>query len=204
VLPENASRSGTLAACESSLSRLKTDRLDCYLLHWRSRHKLANTIGAFEELQRAGKILSWGVSNFNVADLEEAVSIAGEGSLACNQVLYHLQQRAIEHDVIPWCERHDVAVTAYSPFGSGRFPTPNSEGGRVLAEIAQIRRATPRQIALAFLTRRKSVFAIPKASSAAHVVENAGASGLQLSEADVARIDRAFPRGPRKRELPML
>jgi diketogulonate reductase-like aldo/keto reductase len=204
VLPENASRAGTLAACERSLKRLRTDRLDCYLLHWRGRHKLGDTIGAFEELQCAGKILSWGVSNFGIADLEEVVSIAGEGRLACNQVLYHLHQRAIEHDFIPWCERHHVAVTAYSPFGSGRFPAPNTEGGRVLAEIADVHNATSRQVALAFLTRLKSVFAIPKASSAAHAEENAGAGRLHLSKADLARIDEAFPRGPRKRELATL
>jgi diketogulonate reductase-like aldo/keto reductase len=204
VLPENASRRGTLSACERSLARLKTDRLDCYLLHWRGRHKLADTIAAFEELRRAGKILSWGVSNFGVGDLEEVVSIAGERALACNQVLYHLRQRAIEHEVIPWCERHKVAVTGYSPFGSGRFPTRSSSGGRVLADIASAHHATPRQVALAFLIRRKSVFAIPKASSVAHVEENAGADQLRLSQSDLSRIDEAFPRGPRRSEIPTL
>jgi len=169
VLPGNASRSGTLAACERSLARLKTDRLDCYLLHWRGRHPLADTIAAFEELRHAGKILSWGVSNFDIDDLEEVLTIADAGALACNQVLYHLRQRAVEHAVIPWCKRHDVAVTAYSPFGSGHFPGANTEGGRVLAEIAKAHDATPRQVALAFLTRERAVFAIPKASSPAHV-----------------------------------
>lgn len=201
VLPENASRGGTLAACERSLVRLKTDRLDCYLLHWRGRHKLVDTIAAFEELQRAGKILSWGVSNFDVADLEEALAIGGEGRIACNQVLYHLQQRAAEHEVIPWCEEHKVAVTAYSPFGSGHFPAFGSKGGRVLGEIAGAHNATPRQVALAFLTRQKSVFAIPKASSSAHAEENAGGGDLYLSKTDLARIDEAFPRGPRRRGL---
>lgn len=204
VLPENASRSGTVAACERTLARLQTDRLDCYLLHWRGRHKLVDTIAAFEELQRIGKILSWGVSNFDIADLEEAVAIAGEGRIACNQVLYHLQQRAAEHEVIPWCEAHQVAVTAYSPFGSGHFPAPASKGGGVLAEIADTHNATPRQVALAFLTRQKSVFAIPKASSPAHAEENAGAGELHLLEADLARIDQAFPRGSRGRGLQML
>jgi diketogulonate reductase-like aldo/keto reductase len=204
VLPENSSRAGTLAACERSLRRLKTDRLDCYLLHWRGRHKLADTIAAFEELQRAGKILSWGVSNFDVGDLEEALAVAGEGRIACNQVLYHLQQRAVEHDVIPWCETHHVAVTAYSPFGSGRFPAAGTKGGQVLTEIAETHQATPRQVALAFLTRRKSVIAIPKASSVAHVEENADAGALHLTDADLTRIDEAFPRGPRRRELPTL
>jgi diketogulonate reductase-like aldo/keto reductase len=204
VLPENASRTGVVAACERSLKRLKTDRLDCYLLHWRGRHKLADTIAAFNELQRAGKILSWGVSNFDVADLEDALAIAGEGQIACNQVLYHLQQRAVEHDVIPWCERHDVAATAYSPFGSGHFPGPSSKGGRALAEIAKVHDATPRQVALAFLIRNHSVFAIPKASSILHVEENARAGALHLTETDLAHIDQAFPRGPRRRELPTI
>ncbi len=204
VLPENASRNETLVACERSLARLKTDRLDCYLLHWRGRHRLVDTIAAFEELQRVGKILSWGVSNFDAGDLEETLAIAGQGRIACNQVLYHLQQRAVEHDVIPWCETHRVAVTAYSPFGSGRFPAAATKGGRVLGEIANEHRATSRQVALAFLTRRKSVFAIPKASSIAHVEENAGAVALHLTDADIARIDEVFPRGPRRRELPTL
>jgi diketogulonate reductase-like aldo/keto reductase len=204
VLPENASRAGTIAACERSLARLKTDRLDCYLLHWRGRYKLADTIAAFEELVRAGKILSWGVSNFDVGDLDEALAIAGEGRIACNQVLYHLQQRAVEHDVIPWCEKHRVAVTAYSPFGSGRFPGAGTKGGHALAEIANNHRATPRQVALAFLTRRESVLAIPKASSVSHIEENAAADRLRLSPGDFARIDEAFPRGLRRRELPTL
>src|SRR6202043_3351760 len=166
VLPENASRSRTPLACEWSLARLDTDRLDCYLLHWRGRHPLEETIAGFEDLQRAGKILSWGVSNFDVPDLRDALAIAGqgEGRFACNQVLYHLQERAIEHAVLPWCERHGIAVTAYSPFGHGRFPGPRSRGGRVLAEIAAAHNATPRQVALQFLVRRPSLFSIPKAS----------------------------------------
>lgn len=204
VLPENASREGTRLACERSLARLNTDRLDCYLLHWRGRHRLADTVTAFEELQRAGKILSWGVSNFDTGDLEKVVAIAGANALACNQVLYHLRQRAVEHDVIPWCEKHRVAVTAYSPFGSGRFPASDSEGGRVLAEIARTHSAMPRQVALAFLTRHLSVFTIPKAANLAHAEENAGAGALHLTESEVGRIDHAFPRGPRQRELPTL
>jgi diketogulonate reductase-like aldo/keto reductase len=204
VLPQNASRSGTLAACEGSLARLGTDRLDCYLLHWRGRYPLEDTIAAFEQLQREGKILSWGVSNFDVPDLEEAWEIAGEGSLACNQVLYHLQERAIEHAVLPWCEEHGVALVGYSPFGHGNFPGPRSKGGRVLQEIAAAHRATPRQVALRFLVRRPSLFTIPKASSSEHVEENAGAGDLRLSEAEQARIDEAFPLGARPRVLPTL
>jgi diketogulonate reductase-like aldo/keto reductase len=202
VLPQNASRSGTIIACERSLARLDTDRLDCYLLHWRGPHPLEDTFAAFEVLRDQGKILSYGVSNFDVPDLEEAW--AGDEAIVCDQVLYHLQERAIEHEVLPWCEQHGLAVTAYSPFGHGDFPSERTAAGRVLAEIAQTHHATPRQVALAFLTRRPSVFGIPKASSVDHVEENAGASDLHLSSAEIARIDAAFPRGPRPRSLPML
>ena len=206
VLPEHASRSGTRLACERSLARLDTDRLDCYLLHWRGRHPLEETIAGFEDLQRAGKILSWGVSNFDVPYFREVLAIAGqgEGRLACNQVLYHLQERAIEHAVLPWCETHGVAVTAYSPFGHGNFPDPRSEGGRVLAKIAETHDATPRQVALAFLTRHPSLFAIPKASTPAHAEENAGAGDPRLPDAEIALIDTAFPRRPQPRTLPVL
>jgi diketogulonate reductase-like aldo/keto reductase len=202
VLPEHASRRETLAACEKSLTRLRTDRLDCYLLHWRGRHPLDETIAAFEQLVRDGKIRSWGVSNFDVADLEEAREIAGDARMACNQVLYHLRQRAIEHDVMPWCETHGVSVVGYSPFGSGTFPGPGTAGGRVLQEIAAAHDATPRQVALAFLIRHPALFAIPKSSNAAHTAENAGAGSLRLSDVEVERIDHTFPRGPRQAELP--
>ena len=204
VLPQNASRKGTMLACERSLARLQTNRLDCYLLHWRGQHPLEDTIAALEQLQRDGKILSWGVSNFDVSDLEEARAIAGEGRIACNQVLYHLQERAIEHAVIPWCEKHGVAVVAYSPFGHGSFPGPRSAGGRVLQEIADAHRATPRQVALRFLARRASVFAIPKASTPEHAAENAGAGDLHLTNPEFARIEAAFSLGPRPRSLPIL
>ena len=193
VLPQNASRRGTIVACEQSLRRLATDCLDCYLLHWRGRHPLADTIAAFEELQAAGKIRSWGVSNFDADDLAEAETIAGPGRIACNQVLYHLEERGIEHAVIPWCEAHGVAVVGYSPFGHGRFPGAASSGGRVLAEIAAGRGATPRQVALAFLVRRPALFTIPKAASADHARDNAAAGDLKLTGAEVARIDAAFP-----------
>ncbi len=201
VLPHNASKRGTIKACEQSLKRLKVERLDCYLLHWRESIPLTETIAAFEELERAGKIRSWGVSNFDVADLEDALAIAGPGRIACNQVLYHLQQRGIEHAVLPWCERHGVAVVGYTPFGS-RFPGPSGAGGRVLAEIAAAHGATLRQVALAFLVRRPSLFAIPKSSRAAHTEENAGAGALRLGEAELARVDAAFPRGAAPRTLP--
>jgi diketogulonate reductase-like aldo/keto reductase len=205
VLPSNASRNGTIAACERSLKGLGTDRLDCYLLHWRGSHPLADTVAAFERLRADGKILSWGVSNFDVDDLEEVREIAGSDQLACNQVLYHLRERAIEHGVIPWCEEHGVAVVAYSPFGhAGGFPEAHTAGGRVLKAIADRHQATPRQVALRFLTRRESLFAIPKASNPEHAEENAGAGALDLSDADLVRIDAAFPLGARPRSLPML
>jgi diketogulonate reductase-like aldo/keto reductase len=205
VLPHNASRNGTIAACERSLKRLTTDRLDCYLLHWRGSHPLEDTVAAFERLSADGKILSWGVSNSDVDDLDEVRAIAGPGKPACNQVLYHLRERAIEHAVIPWCEENGVAVVAYSPFGhAGGFPGPNTAGGRVLKAIADRHNSTPRQVALRFLTRRPSVFAIPKASNPEHAEENAGASALNLSDADLAKVDAAFPLGSRPRSLPML
>jgi diketogulonate reductase-like aldo/keto reductase len=205
VLPHNASRNGTIAACERSLKRLKTDRLDCYLLHWRGSHPLTDTVAAFERLSADGKILSWGVSNFDVDDLDELSEGAGAAKPACNQVLYHLRERAIEHGVIPWCEENSVAVVAYSPFGhAGGFPEPHSSGGRVLKAIAERHDSTPRQVALRFLTRRASVFAIPKASNPEHVEENAGAGALDLSSAELAKIEAAFPIGPRPRSLPML
>jgi diketogulonate reductase-like aldo/keto reductase len=205
VLPSNASRNGTIAACERSLKRLGTDRLDCYLLHWRGSHPLGDTVAAFERLRADGKILSWGVSNFDVDDLDEIRQIAGPDQLACNQVLYHLRERAIEHGVIPWCEENGVAVVAYSPFGhAGGFPEPQTAGGRVLKAIADRHQATPRQVALSFLTRRASLFAIPKASNPEHAEENAGAGALDLSDADLARIDATFPLGARPRSLPML
>jgi len=204
VLPDNASRSGTILACERSLRRLGTERLDCYLLHWRGRHPLEETIAAFEELRRLGKIMAWGVSNFDAPDLEEALSIAGEGQIACNQVLYHLEQRAIEHAVIPWCEREGVAVVGYSPFGHGNFPSAYSPGGRVLSAIAAAHEVTPRQVALRFLVRRPGLFTIPKASTPAHAAENAGAGDLFLSEEELEMIDRAFPVRARPRELPVL
>ncbi len=204
VLPSNASRRGTISACERSLSRLKTDHLDCYLLHWRGSPPLADTVAAFEELMRAGKIRSWGVSNFDVDDLEELKAVSGQGNIACNQVLYHLQERAIEHAVIPWCKQNGVAVVAYSPFGHNEFPQPRSGPGKVLQKIADAHGVTPRQVALCFLTRDQSVFAIPKAASLEHAADNAAAGKLNLSDSDLAALDEAFPPGPKRTSLPML
>jgi diketogulonate reductase-like aldo/keto reductase len=205
VLPSNASKRGTLAACEKSLARLRTDRLDCYLLHWRGTYPLEETIAAFDTLVRDGKILSWGVSNFDVDDLDEVAAIAGPGHPACNQVLYHLQERAIEHAVLPWCQRHGTAVVAYTPFGQSRSTfDARTKQGKVLQEVAEAHRATARQVALRFLLRHPEVFVIPKASSIAHVAENAGAATLELNAAELARIDAAFPRGRPRRGLPMI
>jgi diketogulonate reductase-like aldo/keto reductase len=204
VLPSNASRRGTITACERSLARLKTDRLDCYLLHWRGAYPLAETVAAFEQLKAAGKIRSWGVSNFDADDLDEILEIAGEGKIACNQVLYHLQERAIEHAVIPWCVKHGVAVVAYSPFGHNNFPSPRSKAGEVLATVARNRGASLHRIALSFLTREAGVFAIPKAATAEHVADNAAAGDLALSNDEVLSLDKAFPRGAKPQSLPML
>jgi diketogulonate reductase-like aldo/keto reductase len=202
VLPDNATHDGTIRACDRSLRRLGTDRLDLYMLHWRGRHPLERTIAAFEELRAAGKILAWGVSNFDADDLDAALAIAGEGHIACNQVLYHLKERTIEHAVLPWCEQHRVALVAYSPFGCGDFPD-KGPGAAALAEVAATHGVTPHAVALAFLTRHASVFAIPRTANDRHVAANAAAGDLALDADEVARIDRAFPAG-RWRGLPTL
>lgn len=189
VLPRNASYEGTLRACEQSLKRLRTDHLDCYLLHWREDLPLADTFRAFEKLRTDGKIRAWGVSNFDHDDLEEARGLAGDGVIACNQVAYHLENRTIEHHVIPWCEQHRVTVVAYSPFGSGRFRSTAK-----LDAIAKRVGATPHQLVLAFLTRRPPVIAIPKSSNVTHVEEIA--KTIELDEATLREIDEAFPLRP--------
>lgn len=196
VLPSNASRKGAVAACEKSLKRLRTDYVDCLLLHWPGRHPLAETIAAFESLLGAGKIRSYGVSNFDEGELEEAYSIAGPGKLACNQILYHLGERSSEHAVIPWCEAHGVAVVGYTPFGRARFPP--ARGEKVLDDLAARRGVTVRQLALAFLVRKPALFTIPKASRKEHVSENAAAMNLVLDASEIAAIDAAFPLGPKR------
>jgi diketogulonate reductase-like aldo/keto reductase len=204
VLPSHARRRAVITACENSLARLKTDRLDCYLLHWPSQYPLEETIGAFEALVTSGKILSWGVSNFDVDDLEQVRAIAGEGHPACNQVLYHLEERAIEHEVLPWCRRHGAALVAYTPYGqsAGAFDAKTKQG-RVLHEIAAVHSASARQVALAFLLRHPDTFVIPKASDIAHVGENAAAAALRLTDAEAAHIASAFRLG-KPRPLPMI
>jgi diketogulonate reductase-like aldo/keto reductase len=204
VIPSNASRKGTLKHCEQTLKRLRTDHLDCYLLHWPGSHPLEDTIAALEELVQSGKTRAWGVSNFDEDELAEALVIAGPGRIACNQVLYHLEERGIEHAVVPWCEEHGVAVVGYTPYGQHRQYPPRGPAGAVLAEVAERLGATPRQVALAFLTRRPNFFAIPKSTNPEHLRENAGAARLSLPAADIAAIERAFPLGRRRRGVAML
>jgi diketogulonate reductase-like aldo/keto reductase len=203
VMPSNASFDGTLRACERSLSHLGTDRLDCYLLHWPGQHALSDTFAAFERLLEQGKILSYGVSNFDEDELTEAIEAAGPGRIACNQVLYNLGERGIEHAVLPLCEANDISVVGYTPYGTSTFP-PRGAGGQKLAELAQRRGVSVRQLALAFLCRRPSLFAIPKSSSVAHTEENAQSGDLVLDASEVAAIEAAFPLGKRRRGIAML
>jgi diketogulonate reductase-like aldo/keto reductase len=197
VLPRNASYKGTLDACEQSLQRLGTDHLDCYLLHWWSdEHPIEETMRAMGELVDKGKTRFVGVSNFDVDELEAAKKALGSKRLACNQVLYHLEARGMESDVLPWCKKNGVAVVGYSPFGSTNgFPSPKSKGGQVLAGIAQRLGKTPHQVALAYLTRDHNVFVIPKAEKAQHVRDNAGGA-FDLPADAIRELDEAFPMTP--------
>jgi diketogulonate reductase-like aldo/keto reductase len=165
VLAENTSRSGTIEACEASLARLHTDRLDCCLLHWRAHRPLDDAVAAFEQLQQDGKILSWGVNDVDIPDLQEARKIAAKGQVVDNQLLYQLDEGATEDAAGPWYEKHGVAVVACSPFGPGSFPGACTAGGRVLQQITASHNASSRQVGLQFLLRRPGVFAIPKASA---------------------------------------
>jgi diketogulonate reductase-like aldo/keto reductase len=201
IHPDHATYAGTLLACEKSLRRLRTDRLDLFLLHWRGTQPLEETFRAFEELKKEGKILAWGLSNFDVADVESAIEIAGEGVIACNQVLYNLTERDAEHVLQPVCERHGIAFVAYSPLGSGQFPRRGSWRGDVLEGIASARGVTARAVALAFLARRPTSFVIPKSARADHVAELA-AGDLVLTRAEIDTIDAAFPLGPPKSKMP--
>ncbi|MGA3037530.1 MAG: aldo/keto reductase [Vulcanimicrobiaceae bacterium] len=197
VLPSNSSYAGTLRACERSLRRLGVDYLDCYLLHWRGSQPLRETMRALEKLVDDGKIRALGVSNFDVDDLEEAKAALERHPLACNQVLYHLKERGVEHRVQPWCAQNEVAVVAYTPFGRSAIPVG------ALDEIAKKHGVTPRDVILAFLTREPNVFTIPKAATIPHVEENARAGDVDLDAGDIAQIDGAFPRS-RSTELRML
>jgi diketogulonate reductase-like aldo/keto reductase len=193
VLPHGATRRGTVSACKDSLVRLQTDHLDLYYLHWRGPHPLADTMAALGELVDLGWVRHIGVSNFDVEDLDEAKAALGPRRLAANQVLYHLEERGVESDVLPWCKRESVAVVAYSPFGAGRFV--GGKGKAVLEEVARGLGKTPRQVALAFLVRDPAVFAIPKAEKVEHVRDNAGGD-FDLPPEAIERLDRAFPLRP--------
>lgn len=196
VYPHNASRRGIPEACERSLRRLGTDCLDLYLLHWRGQYPLEETVEAFERLREAGKIRRWGVSNFDLDDLHEL----GEPACAANQVLYSLEERGIEWDLLPWCQEQRMPLMAYCPVGQGgkllRHP--------VLAEIAGRHDATPARVALAWLIHQPGVIAIPKAVEPLHIRDNAAALHVRLTPEDIAALDAAFPPPTRKRPLAMV
>jgi len=183
--PDNASYAGTLKACQQSLRRLGTDCVDLYLLHWPSTHPIRETMRAMEELVGRGQIRYIGVSNFDVSQLKAAQAALTRERLACNQVLYHLRDRKIERDLLPYCETENIAVVGYTPLVKGGF----HKG--VVAEIAKKHNRTPRQVALNFLTRHPSLFTIPKASQAEHVRENAAALDITLSPDDLKAIGQA-------------
>lgn len=199
VLPENASRRGVIAACERSLQRLRTDHLDLYLLHWRGRVPLEETVEAFTRLVDDGKIRHWGVSNFDVADMEELIGISGDTGPAVNQVLYNLTRRGIEYDLLPWCRQRGIAVMAYSPVEQGRL-IEHPE----LQRIGRRHGITPAQLALAWVIRQEGVIAIPKAAHAAHVQENRAALDIALTEEDLAALNRAYAPPQSARPLEMI
>ncbi len=199
VLPQNASRRGTIAACEQSLERLGTDRIDLYLLHWRGAYPLAGTVAAFDELLRAGKIRQWGVSNLDLSDMTELAALPGGAAVATDQVLYNLMRRGIEYDLLPWCAQHAIPVMAYSPLEQNRVLDAPA-----LLEIAKRHGATPAQVALAWVLRHDGVIAIPKAGTPAHVEQNRAALDIVLSAQDLAALDRAFPPPTRRRALEMI
>ncbi|HEY2384912.1 MAG TPA: aldo/keto reductase [Terriglobia bacterium] len=189
VMPSNASYKGTLRACDASLKRLRTEYLDAYLLHWWSgSHPIEETMRAMEDLVAAGKIRHIGVSNLDVSRLKQAQKALRREKIVCNQVLYHLRSRGIENRLVPYCESQNIAVVGYSPFGQGDF-----RPSKTLDAIAQRHGKAPRQVALDFLTRRKSVFAIPKAGNVEHVRQNAGGAGWELTAEDLELIDSEFP-----------
>ena len=198
VLPENSSQAGTIAACERSLKRLKTDRIDLYLLHWRGAAPLAETLAAFQTLQKKGSIRYWGVSNFDVDDMEELIALIGGSACAGNQVLYNLRRRGIEAGLLPWCRERSLPIQAYSPIEQGRLLRD-----RTLTGVAIRHRATPAQIALAWVLRQSDMMVIAKATTLEHVRENRAALDIALTEQDLAELDRAFPppKGPRALEL---
>jgi diketogulonate reductase-like aldo/keto reductase len=201
VLPQNATRRGTIAACEASLRRLRTDRLDMYLLHWRGSVPLDDTLEAFNTLVHDGKIRHWGVSNLDVDDMEEIAALETRvgGRVAVNQVLYNLKRRGIEHDLLPWCRTRAIPVMAYSPIEQGRLAR-----SKALQTIATRLRATPTQVALAWVLRQPGVMAIPKSGHAERVRENHATINMQLAPEDLAALDDAFPPPTRKKPLEMI
>lgn len=188
VLPWNASREGTIAACERSLKRLRTDRIDLYLLHWRGNPPLAETLQAFDALVKAGKIRYWGVSNFDMSDLQELSALPGGTSLATNQVLYNLTRRGIEYDLLPWSRERQIPVMAYSPIEQGRML-----GHAALERVGRRHGATAAQVALAWLCRQEGLMVIPKAGRLEHVRQNRASLDLRLTAEDLAELDMAFP-----------
>jgi diketogulonate reductase-like aldo/keto reductase len=199
VLPSNASRKGVVAAAERSLKRLKTDRMDLYLLHWRGGEPLAETMAGFDDLLRAGKIRGFGVSNFDPGDMAEWTALQGGVATQTNQVLYNVGTRGIEFDLLPWQEARGIPLMAYSPLAQGRFPKSAS-----LGKVAARHGATVGQVMLAWCLRRPGVFAVPKTSRLEGVRENAAAAALALTNADLAEIDRDFPPPTRARPLEMI
>jgi len=200
VLPHNASAAGVAKACAGSLKRLGTDRIDLYLLHWRGGHPLEETVAAFERLREAGKILRWGVSNFDTDDMEELAPLPAGAACATDQVLYHPDHRGIEFDLLPWCRAHKMPIMAYSPLGqAGRLLRSPA-----LAAVARRHGATPAQIAIAWSLRDGATISIPKAATEAHVQQNAAAADIVLTAADLAEIDAAHPPPRRKQPLGML
>ncbi len=193
VLPSNASYQGTIDACKRSISRLRSRWLDLYLLHWPSSYPIAETMRAMERLVDDGLIRFIGVSNFDLEELQEAERVLSKHRLACNQVLYHLGNRGIERRLLPYCTRQGIALVGYSPFGHVGFPSSQSKGGQVLADVAARYGRTPRQAALNFLTRLPNTFSIPKARRIEHVRENSGGVGWDLTSADISELERAFP-----------
>ena len=202
VYPHNATRKSTIQACERSLQRLHTDYLDCYLLHWRGSVPLNETIEAFQTLRRAGKILDYGVSNFDTADMKEAFGLPGGDEIVTNQVLYNLEHRGVEFDLLPWSQNHDLPIMAYSPVGHSRTGEKALLGNRAVRLVAERHDATPAQVALAWLLQR-DVVAIPKASNLDHVRENCGALDLRLTGRDLGELDDAFPAPKAKVPLEM-
>jgi diketogulonate reductase-like aldo/keto reductase len=193
VLPDHATRGGTIAACHASLKRLRSDHIDLYLLHWREDVPLPETLGAFQSLVQSGAIRYWGVSNLDTADMEEVIALEGGHTVATNQVLYNLARRGIEFDLLPWCRARRIPVMAYSPIEQGRLLT-----NRALRRVAARHHATAAQIALAWVLRQPDVVAIPKATDPSHVRENREALEVNLTQKDLDDLDREFPPPPRK------